>query len=243
MALPDHPGPAAIPEAPMSLTLHSHPLASFCWKVLIALHDTGTPFRAELVDFSDPGSQARLLDLWPVGKMPVLHDAARDRVVPESSIIIEYLDRHYPSARRLLPDDPEARLEVRLWDRFFDLYIHDPMQRIVADRIRPEADRDPYGVTEAERRLDVAYAMADRQAAKAPWAAGDTFSLADCAAAPALFYAGIIAPWGEEQRALGAYFERLVARPSVARTLAEAQPFFDYFPYRELMPARFLEEA
>lgn len=239
MALPDHPGPAAIPEAPMSLTLHSHPLASFCWKVLIALHDTGTPFRAELVDFSDPGSQARLLDLWPVGKMPVLHDAARDRVVPESSIIIEYLDRHYPSDRRLLPADPEARLEVRLWDRFFDLYIHDPMQRIVADRIRPEADRDPYGVTEAERRLDVAYAMADRQAAKAPWAAGDTFSLADCAAAPALFYARVVRPFPAGADHLAAYAERLLDRPSVARVIDEARPWFRYYPFADRLPARY----
>ena len=227
----------------VSLTLHSHPLASFCWKVLIALYETGTPFRAELVDLSNPGAAARFLDLWPVGKMPVLHDAVRDRVVPESSIIIEYLDTVYPPARPLLPDDPEARLEVRLWDRFFDLHVHDPMQRIVADRIRPEADRDPYGVSEAERRLDMAYAMAERQAAKATWAAGGSFSMADCAAAPALFYARTLRPFPPDATRLAAYADRLFDRASVARVIDEARPWFRYYPFADRLPARYRDPA
>lgn len=118
-----------------------------------------------------------------------------------------------------------------------------PMQKIVADRLRAEGEKDPRGVANAREMLAMAYGLIDGHMAGRSWAAGEAFSLADCAAAPALFYAGIVAPWGEEQGALGAYFERLVARPSVARTLAEARPFFEYFPYRELMPARFLEGA
>ncbi len=227
----------------MALTLHSHPLSSYCWKVMIALYETGTPFTAELVDFSDPGSAARFLDLWPVGKMPVLHDAARSRVVPESSIIIEYLDMTYPSARPLLPADPDALLEVRLRDRFFDLHVHDPMQRIVANRIRLEADRDPLSVIEAERRLDMAYVMADRQAARADWAAGDSFSMADCAAAPALFYARILRPFPPEASRLAAYADRLFDHPSVARVIDGARPWFRYFPFADRLPARYRDPA
>lgn len=225
------------------MTLYSHPLASFCWKVLIALYETGTPFEPLMVDLADPGSHARFLDLWPVGKMPVLRDAARDRTVPESSIIIEYLDRHYPGPVPLLPADPEVQLEVRLWDRFFDLYVHEPMQRIVLDRTRPEGTRDPVGVEEAQRRLDTAYGMVERQVAGGGWAVGDSFTLADCAAAPALFYASTLLPFSEGQDRLAAYLERLVTRPSVARVLAEARPWFQYYPFRDRLPARFLAES
>jgi glutathione S-transferase len=225
----------------MSLTLYYHPLASFCHKVLIALYEAETPFTPHLVDLMAADARARFLDLWPVGKIPVLRDEARDRTVPETTIIIEYLDRHYPGQRRLLPEDDEARLEARLWDRFFDGYVHAPMQAIVGDRLRPEEARDPTGVANARATLAVAYGMIEERMAKRTWAVGEDFSLADCAAAPALFYAGIIAPFPAGHAFLAAYFERLAARPSFARVLAEARPYFPMFPFKDDMPARFLE--
>ena len=225
----------------MSLTLLMHPLASFCHKVLIALYENGTPFEARTVDFAEPGSSAELFERWPVGKIPLLVDEAARRVVPETSIIIEHLDRHHPGPAPLLPEAEEARLEARLWDRFFDLYVHMPMQRIVADRIRPEGRGDPFGVEEARAGLRTAYALAETRLAGRTWAAGEGFTIADCAAAPALFYASIVEPFDPGQQGLAGYFERLLARPSVARTLREARPYFPMFPYREAMPARFLE--
>ncbi len=224
----------------MALTLYSHPLASFCHKVLLALYENGTPFAAVTVDFADPGSAAAHLERWPVGKIPVLHDSAAGRVVAETSIIIEYLHRHHPGPVALLPQDEEARLDVRLWDRFFDLYVHQPMQKIVTDRIRPAGQSDPHGVEEARATLAMAYEMIDRQLTGREWATGDAFSMADCAAAPALFYASIVAPFPADLASLAAYFERLLARPSVRRVIDEARPFFGFFPYREAMPARLL---
>jgi glutathione S-transferase len=227
----------------MSLTLYLHPLASFCHKVLIALYENGTPFTARMVDFADEASTAALTDKWPVGKIPVLHDSARDRVVPETSIIIEYLDRHFPGPVALLPRDDEARLEARLWDRFFDLYVHVPMQRIVAERLRPEGSQDPFGLAEAHRALDQAYGMIEARLAAGAIVPGESFTIADCAATPALFYASIVHPFAPDQPRLAAYFEDLVARPSVRRTLDEARPFFHLYPYREAMPRRFLDPA
>jgi glutathione S-transferase len=226
----------------MSLTLYIHPLASFCHKALIALYENATPFRAVTIDLGDPGSAAELLAHWPVGKIPVLHDGGRDRVVAETSIIIEYLQQHYAGPVPLLPDDPDALLDARLWDRFFDFYVSQPMQKIVTDRIRPEGGSDPFGVAEARRVLDTAYAMIDQRMAGRPWACGEAFSIADCAAAPGLFFASIVHPFAVDQENLAAYFERLLARPSMQRVLAEARPHFALFPYRDAMPARFLGE-
>lgn len=226
----------------MSLTLYLHPLASFCHKVLIALYENETAFEPVTVDLGDPGSAAELLARWPVGKIPVLHDRVRDRIVPETSIIIEYLQHHYPGPAALLPADAEVALEARLWDRFFDLYVSVPMQKIVLDRIRPEGATDPKGVTEARQSLDTAYAMADAHLGGREWATGDSFTIADCAAAPALFFASIVHPFAAGQANLHAYFERLLARPSVRRTLREARPYFSMFPYRDAMPERFLRD-
>lgn len=228
-------------EPAVTLTLFIHPLASFCHKVLIALYENDTPFSPRMVDFADPGSAAALLEQWPVGKIPVLHDAATGRTIPETSIIIEYLHSRYRGPVPLLPDDADAALAVRLWDRFYDLYVSVPMQKIVIDRIRPAETRDAHGVAEARATLETAYGMIETQLAKGGWAAGGDFSMADCSAFPALFFAGIVAPFGPGQNRLAAYFERLLERPSVRRVLAEAQPYFDSFPYRDAMPARFLE--
>jgi glutathione S-transferase len=226
---------------PMSLTLYLHPLASFCHKVLIGLYENDTPFRAVTVDLGDEAERSELTARWPVGKIPVLHDAARNRTVPESSIILDYLEQHYPGPVCLLPGDAETALDVRLWDRFFDLYVSVPMQKIVVDRLRPEGEGDATGVAEARATLTLAYGMIDRQVRGHDWAVGNAFTMADCAAVPALFFAGIVAPFRAEHDALAAYFERLIERPSVRRVIDDARPWFTHFPYREAMPARFLE--
>lgn len=214
----------------MSLTLHFHPLSSYCWKALIGLYELDVPFEKHLVDLSDPAARAAFARLWPLAKFPVLRDDARDRTVPESTIILEYLDRSSTGARRLIPADPERALECRLRDRLYDLYVHHPMQRIVGDRIRPEGQRDPFGVDQARAQLETAYALADEQLRAGPWAMGADFTLADCAAMPALFYANKVAPFAERWRHLGAYLERLKERPSVARVLREAEPYMKMFP-------------
>lgn len=226
----------------MNLTLYTHPLASFCHKVLIALYENGTEFRPVTVDLGDPISAGALLEKWPVGKIPVLQDAARERTVPETSIIIEYVQRHYPGPVLLLPADEESRLDARLWDRFFDLYVSVPMQKIVTDRLRPAGGNDPAGVADARRSLDTAYAMIEAQLKGRTWATGEVFTIADCAAAPALFFASIVHPFDSGQPNLAGYFERLLERPSFRRVLAEARPYFSMFPYREAMPERFLRE-
>jgi glutathione S-transferase len=214
----------------LDLRLYLHPLASFCQKVVIALHENETPFESCFVDLADEGSAAPLLALWPVGKFPLLRDEARDRTVPESSIIIEYLDRHHPGKRPLLPAEPDLALEVRLRDRFYDLHVQEPMQKIVGDRIRPPGTRDPHGVERAQAQLRTAYAMIDREMATRVWAAGDAFTMADCAAAPALFYANLVLPFEATHPHAAAYLARLEARPSVARVREEARPYFALFP-------------
>src|SRR5256885_4882533 len=133
-----------LPGATMSLTLHFHPLASYCWKALIALYENDIPFTPNKVDLGNPTERAALLKLWPIAKFPVLSDDARGQTVPESSIIIEYLDRHYPGRTRFIPEHPELALKVRLRDRFYDLYVHLPMQKIMVDRLRPAEKRDPH---------------------------------------------------------------------------------------------------
>jgi len=150
--------------------------------------------------------------------------------VPETSIIVDYLDAHHPGAIRLVPEEAEAAREVRLQDRIYDLYVQGPMQRIVADRLRPPDQRDPFGVEEARRALATALRMIDHETAGRRWAAGEAFTLADCAAMPALFYADKVMPFGDDYpNALG-LLGRLKARPTVARVLAEAEPYFQYFP-------------
>jgi glutathione S-transferase len=214
----------------MSLTLFFHPLSSFCHKVLIALYENDTPFTPNIVNLQDEGERAALRKLWPIGKFPVLQDAARDRVVPESSIIIEYLDQHYPGKTKLIPADADLARQMRLRDRYFDLHIHSPMQRIVGDRLRPADKKDAYGVDEARDMMGRALGALDGQMASRTWAMGDDFTMADCAAAPALFYADKISPLAEKYRNVAAYLGRLTQRPSYARALKEAEPYFKYFP-------------
>lgn len=214
----------------MSLKLYYHPLASFCWKALIALYETGTPFKPHLVDLGDPDARAEFLQLWPIGKFPVLRDGAKGLTIPESTIIIEYLARHHPGEAALLPTDGELAWRTRLKDRFYDLYVHEPMQKIVTDRLRPAGRHDPHGVEFARAQLATSYAMIEREMADRNWAVGDNFGMADCAAAPALFYANKVAPFGESHSHVARYLDRLKERPSFARVLEEAKPYFKMFP-------------
>ncbi|MCL4768718.1 MAG: glutathione S-transferase family protein [Hyphomicrobiaceae bacterium] len=225
----------------MALTLYFHPLASFCQKVLIALYENGTPFDGHIVDLMDVGARSRFLGIWPVGKIPLLRDEASGQTVPETTIIIEYLERHFPGPRPLLPANEAERLDARLWDRVFDLYIQMPLQKIVIDRLRADGEHDARGVEDARATLGTAYDMIERQMAGKSWVIGEDFTMADCAAAPALFYSGIVAPFGEGRPNLAAYFERLLDRPSFKRAIDEAKPYFHMFPFKENMPARFLE--
>ena len=213
----------------MSLTLHYHPLSSFCWKTLIALYENATPFTPHTVDLGNAAERAALLRLWPIGKFPVLRDEARDQTVPESTVIIEYLDRHYPGPTQFIPGDPDLALQTRLRDRFYDLYVHLPMQKVIGDRLRVDAKKDPQGVAEARAQLRTAYRMIEAQMVDRTWAMGEAFSLADCAAAPPLFYGNMVEPFGDN-RNVAAYLERLKARPSFARVLKEAEPYFQMLP-------------
>jgi glutathione S-transferase len=214
----------------MALTLYFHPLASFCWKTLIALYENDTPFTPHIVDLGDPVARDAFLKISPMGKFPVLRDDAAERTVHESTIIIEYLAQHFPGPIALLPAEPTQALEVRYRDRFFDHYVHVHMQKIVGDRIRPADQRDAYGVAEARQAIAGAYVELEALMGSRQWAAGDAFSMADCSAAPALFYADKVLPLGERQPQLRAYLERLKRRTSFARTLKEAQPYFHLFP-------------
>jgi glutathione S-transferase len=223
----------------MSLTLYYHPLASFCHKVLIALYENGTPFEPRLIDLSKESDSAELREIWPVRKFPVVRDHERKRDIPESSVIIEYLDRHFVGPVRLIPEDESDALDARLWDRIFDLYVQLPMQRIVTNRLRAKDKADETGVAEARSVLQTAYAMIDRRMASRTWPAGNAFSIADCAAAPALFYAGVIEPFPAGLSHLAAYFDRLAERPSFKRVIDEARPYFPMFPFASAIPERF----
>jgi glutathione S-transferase len=214
----------------MSLTLHFHPLSSFCWKALIALYEHGTEFTPKSVDLGTPEERAALSKLWPIGKFPVLQDDARQQIIPESSVIIEYLDQHFAGSTRLIPADPELALQTRLRDRFYDLYVHLPMQKVMGDRLRPGDKRDPHGGAEARAQLRTSYNMIDQQMAAGGWAMGAAFSLADCSAFPALYYGNVAEPFGANHTHLNAYLERLKARPSVARVIKEAEPYFHMVP-------------
>jgi len=212
----------------MMLELFSHPFSSYSQKALIALYENGTPFIQRIITPEDPQTSAKFAQLWPIKRFPILKDG--ERVVLESTAIIEYLDVHYPGKTRLVPRDPDAALEVRMMDRIFDNYVMTPQGKCVFDALRPEGVRDPYGVAEARGMLETIYAWLDARMAAREWASGDTFSLADCAAAPALFYADWTHPIDAKLKHLTGYRKRLLARPSFARAVDEARPYRSYFP-------------
>jgi glutathione S-transferase len=212
----------------MALQLYFHPFSSYCQKALVALYENAVAFEPRLLEGPDSLASRELARLWPMKRFPVLVDG--DRTVVEATCIIEYLGLRRPGPVRLIPDDPEAALEVRMLDRFFDNYVSTPQQKIVADALRPEGSRDPFGVAQAREMLDTAYAWLDERMAGREWAAGDGFSLADCAAAPFLFYADWTHPIGATHSRVVAYRRRLLQRPSFARAVDEARPYRSFFP-------------
>lgn len=214
----------------MPLTLYYHPLSSFCMKVLIALYENETPFTPHLVDLMDENAAANLKKMWPIGKFPVLRDEIRDATVPETSIIIEFLQLHYPGPVQLIPQDGARALQMRLRDRVFDLYLNMQMQKVVGDRLRPAGQKDPQGVADARNTLETTCSLVDTYINGKTWIMGDDFTMADCAAAPALFYTDKVMPLAENHRNAAAYLDRLMQRPSFARVLEEAEPYFSLFP-------------
>ena len=214
----------------MALKLYFHPLASFCWKALIALYENDTRFEPHIVDLMNERESAEFRKIWAIGKFPVLRDEKKGLTIPEASIIVEYLEQNYPAPTRFLPADRALALKTRLRDRFYDLYVHEPMQKIVIDKIRPPGEHDPHGVETAYALLATSYGVIEQEMESSTWAMGDAFTLADCAAAPALHYANLVAPLGDMHANTKAYLDRLEKRPSFARVLAEAKPYFAMFP-------------
>lgn len=211
----------------MTLVLHTHPLSTFGQKVAVAVYELDAPVELRTLDFGDQAAAEALSRLWPLTKIPVLEDTQTGRALPETSIIIEHLDRRFGGS--LIPADPEAALRVRLLDRVFDLHVQEYMQRIVHDRLRPAEHRDPYGVDKAREALRRTYGLLEQDLG-APWAAGEAFTLADCSAAPALYYANRVEPFEEGHPKLAAYWARLQARPSYARVFDESRPYLQFFP-------------
>lgn len=212
----------------MPLQLFAHPFSSYCQKVLVALYEHAIPFEWRLLDGPDSPAMIELVQRWPLRKFPMLLDG--ERCVVEASCIIEYLERHHAGTPRLLPDNPDAALEVRFMDRFFDNYVSTPQQKFVFDCLRPESRRDAHGVDEARAMLETAYAWLDARLKGRTWAAGEDFSLADCGAAPFLFYADWTHAIDPRFTRVHAYRRRLLQRPSFARAVDEARPWRHYFP-------------
>ncbi len=212
----------------MALKLYFHPFSSYSQKALIALYENAVPFEPQVLEGPDSAAMRELARLWPIKRFPVLVDGAR--TIVEASCVIEYVEMQMPGPVRLIPDDPMLALEARMMDRFFDNYISTPQQKVVFDAMRAEGEHDPYGVQHARDTLDTAYAWLDNVMAQRTWAIGERFSMADCGAAPFLFYADWTHPIGEAYPNVKAYRRRLLARPSVVRAVNEARPYRPYFP-------------
>lgn len=208
------------------LTLYGHPISSFTWKALIALHENATPFDYITVD---QNTYADFIAKWPMGKFPILLDSDRKTMTTETSVIIEYLDIYYPGRTRFIPKDVDAALEVRRWDRVFD-HLNTTMSKTVVDNIRPEGQRDPYGVDEAKRIIRGIYGVVETQLGDRAFIVGNEFTMADCAAAPALWYATRNVPLDGAFPRIAAYLEHLKTRPSFARTLKDSEPLFHMYP-------------
>ncbi|MGH8036689.1 MAG: glutathione S-transferase family protein [Stenotrophomonas sp.] len=218
--------------------LHAHPLSSCCQKVLIAARVLGVALDEHMLNLGDPAQREMLQAVSPAGKMPVLVD--QGRAVAETSIIIEYLQLQLAGeGARLIPEDTDAALAVRFWDRFSDFYVMTPMQALTAELLKPDGERSEAAAAAARSLLLKSYAAMNRQLEERTWLAGEGFSMADCAAAPALFYAVAYVPVPGDQAHLLAYFERLMAHAAVAAVVDAARPWFKYFPGRAGLSARF----
>jgi glutathione S-transferase len=210
------------------IELFAHSFSSYCWKVLIALYENETPFTLRALGTDQPDNGAAWKQAWPMGKMPVLVEDGR--MVVETDAIVEYLDRLHPGPVRLLPDDHAAAVEMRMMTRIFDDYVMTPMNKHVADALRPADARDPHGVAQATDELDTIYAWLNERLTGRAWSAGEPFTLADCAAAPSLFYSDWVRPIPERFATLRAHRAKLLARPSVARCVEDARPYRSFFP-------------
>lgn len=210
----------------MTIELFAHPFSSYCQKALIAFYENDIPFEYRMME--DPGVGEELAALWPMKRFPILREG--ERVVIEATSVIEYLQARHPGPVRLIPDDPDLAVEVRMTDRVFDNYVMTPQGKFVFDILRPEEHRDPFGVEEARKMLETSYAWLDARMQTRTWAVGEVFTLADCAAAPSLFYADWTHRIPERYAALHAYRARLLARPSFARAVDEARKYRHYFP-------------
>jgi glutathione S-transferase len=208
------------------LTLYGHPISSFTWKVLTALYANGTPFEFLTVD---QNTYADFIAKWPMGKFPILLDSDRNTMITETAVIVEYLDAYYPGTTCLLPKDFDTALEVRRWDRIFD-HLNVTMSKTVVDNIRPDGQRDPYGVDEAKRIMRGIYGVVETQLADREFIVGDSFTLADCAAAPALWYSVRNVPLEGGFPRIASYLDRLKARPSFAQALKQSEPLFHMYP-------------
>jgi glutathione S-transferase len=207
--------------------LYGHPFSSYTQKALIAFYEKDAPFDFRMLGPDQPETMAALTALWPLGKFPVLSDGPLTLV--EASVIVEHVDRAHPGGAPLIPKDDPA-LEMRMLDRVFDNYVMTPTSKIVGDSLRPADGKDPAGVAEAEATLETIYGWLDGRLAGREWATGGGFTLADCAAAPSLFYADWVYRIDGRYATLSAYRARLLARPSVARVVEEARPYRAYFP-------------
>jgi glutathione S-transferase len=212
----------------MTLQLFGHPFSSYTQKALIAFYENDTPFEFRMLSSDEPENGAEFARLWPIQRFPILVDG--DRTILEATTIIEYLEAHHPGRTVLIPRDPAEAVEVRMMDRVFDNYVMTPQGGIVFNAIRQEKDRDPYGVEQNRKMLETAYAWLDQRMTGRSWAVGDSFTLADCAAAPSLFYADWTHRIDPKFGALLAYRQRLLAHPSVVRAVDGGRPYRHFFP-------------
>ena len=212
----------------MTPELYGHPFANFVWKPLIALYERDVAFTFRMVDGDHAENAARIAQLSPTGQFPALIDG--ERSVTQSNTVIEYLDLYHGDAAPMVPTDPRAALEARMMADVFDDYVSAPMQRIVGDALRAKNEADPRGVADAHAMLERTYGWLDTCLSSRAWAAGEAFTIADCAGAPALFYADWVHPIGEAYAVLAAYRARVLTRPSVARVVDEARPYRHFFP-------------
>jgi glutathione S-transferase len=216
----------------MALTLYFHPLSSYCMKALIALYENDTPFTPRIIHLEKPEERAELKALWPLTKFPVLTDEKNGErvVVAESSTIIEYLADAHPGKSELVPAEAARAREARFVERVCDLYVSTQVGKFASDTFRPEGKKDPHGVAEAMALIESAYGILDARMAKKTWAIGDAFTIGDCAAAPALFYANQLIPLKNKHQNVASYLARLLERPSFARVIDEAGPYLKMFP-------------
>ena len=212
----------------MTPALYGHPLSSFTWKALIAAYERDVAFEFRMLDPDHSENLARIGTLTPTGQFPAVVDGEREIV--ESNAVIEYFDLFHGRGEPMVPQDRREALEARMLTEVFDDYVHLQVQRIVGNALRAPAERDPTGVEYAHGLIERCYLWLEKRLPAGQWASCGRFTIADCAAAPALFYADWVHPIGEHLPKLAAYRARLLSRPSVARTVDEARPYRHLFP-------------